>query len=149
MVDHSPPVPRLTPAPAGPPDSRPDVREKAGILGNLVSDFDFSQAPRSSFILPQHPVAPVPGKRGGAPIVGVITQHRSTFVRVQVTATVASLGSLLGHVIRLSLPARLPVYWKGRYATHAVLHVGDAVLAILVHSKSGRLRATQLDDLGR
>jgi phospholipase C len=140
---------RLNPATDGRPDSRPDVREKAGILGNLVSDFDFNQAPRPALVLPQHPVAPVPGKRGGAPVLGVITEHRPTFVRVQVTATVTSLQSLLGHVIRLSLPARLPVYLKGRYATHAALHVGDAVLAILVHSKSGRLKATQLDDLGR
>jgi phospholipase C len=46
---------RLDPATDGRPDSRPDVRETAGILGNLVSDFDFDQKPRPPLILPLHP----------------------------------------------------------------------------------------------
>jgi phospholipase C len=36
---------RLDPATDGRPDSRPDVRENSPILGNLVNDFDFTQAP--------------------------------------------------------------------------------------------------------
>jgi phospholipase C len=48
---------RLDPATDGRPDSRPDVREKSPILGDLAADFDFShQAP--TLIL--NPV-PVPG----------------------------------------------------------------------------------------
>ena len=46
---------RLNPATDGRPDSRPDVRENASILGNLVSDFDFSQRPRPELLLPLHP----------------------------------------------------------------------------------------------
>ncbi len=37
---------RLDPKTDGRPDPRPTVREKASQLGNLVADFDFSQAPR-------------------------------------------------------------------------------------------------------
>lgn len=46
---------RLDPANDGRPDPRPDVRENARILGNLVYDFDFNQAPLPPMILPVHP----------------------------------------------------------------------------------------------
>ena len=46
---------RLDPATDGRPDPRPDVREDAKILGNLLSDFDFNQAPRPPVLLPAHP----------------------------------------------------------------------------------------------
>jgi len=42
---------RLDPATDGRPDPRPDVRERAPQLGNLVRDFDFSQKPRRPLIL--------------------------------------------------------------------------------------------------
>ena len=47
---------RLDPNTDGRPDPRPDVRENAAILGNLMKDFDFKQAPRKAFLLPQHAV---------------------------------------------------------------------------------------------
>jgi phospholipase C len=46
---------RLDPNTDGRPDSRPNVRESASILGSLMSDFDFSQAPRPALVLPLHP----------------------------------------------------------------------------------------------
>jgi phospholipase C len=46
---------RLNPQTDGRPDSRPDVREDEPILGNLVADFDFSQAPRPPLLLPTNP----------------------------------------------------------------------------------------------
>jgi phospholipase C len=46
---------RLDPATDGRPDPRPDVRENAPQLGNLVSDFDFTQTPRPPMFLPTHP----------------------------------------------------------------------------------------------
>ena len=46
---------RLNPATDGRPDGRPDVRENASILGNILSDFDFSQKPRSPVVLSQNP----------------------------------------------------------------------------------------------
>ncbi len=46
---------RLNPQTDGRPDPRPDVREDAPQLGNLVKDFDFSQQPRGPQILPLQP----------------------------------------------------------------------------------------------
>jgi len=46
---------RLDPATDGRPDRRPDVRENAPILGNLVNDFNFSQPPRPPLLLPTNP----------------------------------------------------------------------------------------------
>ena len=48
---------RLDPATDGRPDSRPDVRENDPELGNLLSDFDFSQLPRPPLILSPYPSA--------------------------------------------------------------------------------------------
>jgi phospholipase C len=42
---------RLNPATDGRRDSRPDVRERAHVLGDLVRDFDFSQTPLPPLIL--------------------------------------------------------------------------------------------------
>jgi len=53
---------RLDPKTDGRPDPRPDVREDAPQLGNLVSDFDFSQAPRPPIVLDARP-APGPASR--------------------------------------------------------------------------------------
>jgi phospholipase C len=47
---------RLDPATDGRPDPRPDVRENAAVLGNLVRDFNFRQKPRRPLILRQHAV---------------------------------------------------------------------------------------------
>jgi len=52
---------RIDPATDGRPDPRPDVRENEKILGNLISDFDFNQAPRSPVILPVHPKTTLTG----------------------------------------------------------------------------------------
>jgi len=43
---------RIDPKTDGRPDTRPDVREAASILGDLRRDFDFSQAPRRPIFLP-------------------------------------------------------------------------------------------------
>jgi phospholipase C len=43
---------RIDPRTDGRPDSRPSVPENAPQLGNLLSDFDFNQAPRPPFVLP-------------------------------------------------------------------------------------------------
>jgi phospholipase C len=56
---------RLDPATDGRPDPRPDVRENAAILGNLLNDFDFNQTPLPPLILPEYPTVPT-GNPGGA-----------------------------------------------------------------------------------
>jgi phospholipase C len=43
---------RIDSATDGRPDPRPDVRENAPILGDLMKDFDFTQKPRPPVILP-------------------------------------------------------------------------------------------------
>jgi phospholipase C len=50
---------RLDPRTDGRPDPRPHVRETSPFLGDLVSDFDFTQRPRAPLLLPVHP-APGP-----------------------------------------------------------------------------------------
>jgi phospholipase C len=49
---------RLDPKTDGRPDPRPTVRENASILGDLLLDFDFSQQPLPTLVLP---VRPAPG----------------------------------------------------------------------------------------
>ncbi|MDQ1458046.1 MAG: hypothetical protein QOH28_3666 [Actinomycetota bacterium] len=46
---------RLDPATDGRPDARPTVRETVPILGDLASEFDFTQLPRPPLLLPVHP----------------------------------------------------------------------------------------------
>ena len=46
---------RLNPETDGRPDPRPDVREDEPILGNLVQDFNFNQAPRAPVLLSTNP----------------------------------------------------------------------------------------------
>jgi phospholipase C len=52
---------RLDPATDGRPDPRPDVREDESILGNLATDFNFSQTPRPPVRLLVHPVTTLTG----------------------------------------------------------------------------------------
>jgi phospholipase C len=52
---------RIDPTTDGRPDPRPNVRENQKILGNLVNDFDFNQAPRLSVVLPVHPKTTLTG----------------------------------------------------------------------------------------
>jgi phospholipase C len=46
---------RIDPRTDGRPDRRPTVREDVPLLGNLLNDFDFSQAPRRPLVLPEKP----------------------------------------------------------------------------------------------
>ena len=50
---------RINPATDGRPDPRPDVRENATQLGNLLLDFNFNQSPLPALVLSLHP-APGP-----------------------------------------------------------------------------------------
>ena len=52
---------RIDPHTDGRPDPRPDVRENASILGDLTSDFDFSQQPHAPVVLPVHPTTTLTG----------------------------------------------------------------------------------------
>jgi phospholipase C len=58
---------RLDPSNDGRPDPRPDVRENATQLGNLVSDFDFTQDPRPPMLLPTNPKTDIVEPKPGSP----------------------------------------------------------------------------------
>jgi len=59
---------RLDPRTDGRPDPRPTVREEVKILGNLVNDFNFDQAPRPPVPLPVHPTTTLTGTPGPNPL---------------------------------------------------------------------------------
>ncbi|MDR2985351.1 MAG: hypothetical protein LBV34_10985 [Nocardiopsaceae bacterium] len=65
---------RLDPATDGRPDRRPDVRENAPGLGNLIKEFDFAQTPRPALLLKPCPAnttlisKPPPGCDGTVPL---------------------------------------------------------------------------------
>jgi hypothetical protein len=138
---------RIDPKTDGRPDPRPDVRENASILGNIVNDFDFNQTPRAPLILPQQNVAPVPGKAKGAWVMGTITRLPSGLVKVQISSTERGTNKLLGKQILLTIPKGTPTYFGGRYAPHGKLAVGDAVVAIIVSGAKYHI-AHEIDDLG-
>jgi phospholipase C len=52
---------RLNPKNDGRPDPRPDVRERARQLGNILDEFDFNQTPLPPLILPVHPKTDLKG----------------------------------------------------------------------------------------
>jgi phospholipase C len=47
---------RIDPATDNRPDPRPSVRENNPLLGDLRSDFDFTQSPRAGVALPLYPL---------------------------------------------------------------------------------------------
>ena len=64
---------RLDPKTDGRPDPRPDVRENKGILGNLTSDFDFTQTPRPPVLLPVHPITTLAPSVPFSPVTPAVT----------------------------------------------------------------------------
>ena len=54
---------RLDPSTDGRPDGRPSVRENASVLGNLATEFDFTQPPRPALVLPVHPATTLTAPR--------------------------------------------------------------------------------------
>ena len=70
---------RLDPKTDGRPDRRPDVRESAAKLGNLVFDFDFSQTPRRPLILNPCPANTTLIPRPAPNCVDHIALHTSTW----------------------------------------------------------------------
>lgn len=92
---------RLNPKTDGRPDARPDVREEAPGLGNILEDFNFSQAPRPPLLLPVHP-APGPASEPPA-TTPAATTAASGRPRLQLTASVESEQDLLQQNGQLAL----------------------------------------------
>jgi phospholipase C len=74
---------RLDPETDRRPDPRPDVRENAPQLGNLVEDFNFSQAPRPPLLLATNPPTDSPSIppyfKGRGPCFGCISGPAGPF----------------------------------------------------------------------
>jgi phospholipase C len=106
---------RLNPNTDGRPDSRPDVREEAPILGSLVEDFDFNQQPRPPLLLPADPepgpASEPPGgslaaKRTGTNVAltaAFAPQPTSTALPLQLTASIARVQDISRRAGKLQL----------------------------------------------
>jgi hypothetical protein len=81
---------RLNPATDGRPDARPDVREEATGLGDLVNDFNFNQSPRPPVLLPVHPP---PGPASNPPGSGNQPPTVAPGKPTEVTQTTATLNA--------------------------------------------------------
>lgn len=125
---------RLNPATDGRPDPRPDVREQAHILGNLVTDFNFNQKPRPPVILPVHPKTDL--LEPAAIQQAVLKGARVPAVCLQGGTVLASKGAALtvteasGATVSVSTSAATK-YWNvaGAAATPGAIHVGSMVIA--------------------
>ena len=82
---------RLDPANDGRPDPRPDVRENSPLLGDITTDFNFSQAPRPPLLLPLRPKTDLIVPKGSVPIpyLGGILPYSQAVIR----ATARFLGA--------------------------------------------------------
>jgi hypothetical protein len=126
------------------------VRENARILGDLARDFNFDQAPRPPMILPQHEVAPIPGKVSGDYVIGTIEPGSSQqLIKLQVSSTGKNDVFLLGRQILVDIPPDLPIYFGGRIVSNRKLAVGDPVIAVIVNEGTGHWLAREIDDLKR
>jgi phospholipase C len=65
---------RIDPRSDGRPDPRTDVRESLAILGNLVNDFNFGQAPLPPMPLPVHPTTTLTGTPAAATLAAALLQ---------------------------------------------------------------------------
>jgi phospholipase C len=104
---------RLDPATDGRPDPRPDVREAAPGLGDLVNDFDFSQPPRPPLLLPPYPTPPTasatPSATGTPPTA---TPTSTVAASVQVNPRTGSYGDAVSIAGSGYAPGEpINVYW--------------------------------------
>jgi len=130
---------RLDPATDDRPDPRPTVRENASILGDLRSDFDFSQTPRNPLVLPAAPktdlVAPTAaqlgagrGRKSAGAILGAAILARGTLSAI--TSTTATIQTAGGAGVTLKLVPRTLYNAHSQLAATQGLKVGDYVIAL-------------------
>ena len=84
---------RLDPTTDGRPDPRPDVRENASVLGNLVNDFNFNQKPLPPLILSTTPDAT--NQQGTAPASAAATSPATSPQRTALSTAPATKGTTL------------------------------------------------------
>ncbi|MCL4448248.1 MAG: phospholipase [Actinobacteria bacterium] len=74
---------RLNPKTDGRADPRPDVRENAPILGNLVNDFNFNQKPLPPLILPVNPTTTLSAQPTLPPPIDVVPLSKAQLATAQ------------------------------------------------------------------
>jgi phospholipase C len=93
---------RLNPATDGRPDPRPDVRENAAQLGDLTSEFNFSQPPLAPVLLPVNPrtdliePATIAGRRASrakGPLRSLVLQVSAAYLGITPARLQAELAS--------------------------------------------------------
>jgi hypothetical protein len=94
------------------------VRENAPILGNLASDFNFSQPPRKPMLLPTNPHTDSPSIPPY--FTGTLGRWRSLWIRAQ------ALGAAAPALEVAQLP---PAAWAGRTAST----IPSGTLSLIVH----------------
>ncbi len=107
---------RLNPLTDGRADARPDVREEAPGLGNLLSDFNFKQQPRAPLLLSSEPEpGPASAPPGGSQAPALETAQASPVSQTSATlnATVNPNGLTVGdchfeYGLTLAYGARAP-----------------------------------------
>ena len=134
---------RLDPATDGRPDPRPTVRENVPILGDLVNDFDFTQAPRPPQILPVTPQTTLTElstqvliPSAGAPLSGTKYLDASASDNVGVSSVEFHItsGPLNGTLIATATPT---IYgWLASWDTTTVPD-GTYTIGSVAHDTSG------------
>jgi phospholipase C len=136
---------RLDPATDGRPDPRPTVRENVPILGDLVNDFDFTQAPRAPLILPVNPMTTLTelSTSVGIPSAGA-SLHQTTWLDAAVSDNVPitrvefhiSSGPLAGTLIATG--TQTYVGWLGAWDT-TTLRDGSYTIDSVAYDNSGSI----------
>jgi phospholipase C len=123
---------RLDPATDGRPDSRPDVRENLKALGNLVSDFNFSQKPRAGLILSTTPhtslIAPAAPK--ATPGSGATVACRALTVTAVAGTTISATDATGGKRTILTTPTTIYVTGVAQSASFTDIVAGSHIVLV-------------------
>ncbi len=87
---------RLNPATDGRPDARTSVREEAAGLGDLASEFDFTQEPSAPVLLSPHPLPGPPSRAPGSP-------HEAPTVKTGAASAVTMSSATLAGTVNPNL----------------------------------------------
>jgi phospholipase C len=115
---------RIDPATDGRPDSRPTVRESASLLGNLATEFDFSQTPRPFLT----GIYPMTGARSGGTSVTLTGADFTGATKVVFGGTPASFIVNSQSMLTAVAPAgrgTVPVIVTGPGGSNVAVPVGQ------------------------
>jgi hypothetical protein len=129
---------RIDPRTDGRPDPRTDVREDEPILGNLVNDFDFSQAPRPPVILPVNPTTDLLAPT--TPLAGAGTTPGSSALNPLIVRAAARYLGISASELRAELSAGTTLRQIARQHGTTLARLRRAVLLQLEQQVGRALR---------